>query len=127
MTKFDFSATELFAGSYDRGVWRRPISELIVSVEDATERDVPETFSLVNYPNPFNPSTTIRYGLPNKSAVQLTVFNTLGQQAAVLQNGEQEAGYHQVQFDASGLSSGVYFYRLQAGNFTETRRLLLVR
>jgi hypothetical protein len=80
-----------------------------------------------NYPNPFNPSTTIRYALPHKSTVQLTVFNTLGQQVALLQNGEQEAGYHEVKFDGSGVSSGVYFYRLRAGDFTETRKLLLVR
>ena len=79
------------------------------------------------FPNPFNPSTTIRYGLPHKSAVQLTVFNTLGQQVALLQNGEQEAGYHEVKFDASGLSSGVYFYRMQAGDFVQTRKLLLIR
>jgi predicted GH43/DUF377 family glycosyl hydrolase len=90
--------------------------------------ELPQTFRLEqNYPNPFNPSTTIRYGLPQKSAVQLTVFNTLGQQVALLQNGEQEAGYHQVQFDGSGLSSGVYFYRLRAGDFMETKRLLLLR
>ena len=79
-----------------------------------------------NYPNPFNPSTTIRYGLPQWSQVTLTVFNTLGQQVAVLQNGEQEAGYHEVKFDANGLSSGVYFYRLSAGEFVQTKKLLLV-
>jgi photosystem II stability/assembly factor-like uncharacterized protein len=80
-----------------------------------------------NFPNPFNPSTTIRYGLPEKSAVSLIVFNALGQQVALLQNGEQEAGYHEVTFDGSGLSSGVYFYRIQAGDLVETRRLLLLR
>jgi hypothetical protein len=80
-----------------------------------------------NYPNPFNPSTTIRYGLPHRSTVQLTVFNTLGQQVATLVQGEQEAGYHEVRFDASGLSSGVYFYRLSAGTYVETRKLLLLK
>ena len=88
----------------------------------------PTAFALgQNYPNPFNPSTTIRYGLPHKSAVQLTVFNTLGQQVAVLQNGEEEAGYHELKFDGTGLSSGVYFYRIQAGEFVETRRLVLLK
>ncbi len=80
-----------------------------------------------NYPNPFNPSTTIRYGLPERSHVSLAVYNTLGQQVTVLQNGEQEAGYHDVKFDASSLPSGVYFYRLQAGSYVETRKLCLVR
>jgi murein tripeptide amidase MpaA len=95
---------------------------------DGTPEDLPRQVSLSqNFPNPFNPSTTIRYSLPNKSAVQLTVFSTLGQQVTVLQNGEQEAGYHEVKFDGSGLSSGVYFYRLRAGNFVESKRLLLLR
>jgi N-acetylneuraminic acid mutarotase len=80
-----------------------------------------------NYPNPFNPSTTIRYGLPHKSAVQLTVFNTLGQQVSILQNGEMEAGYHEVKFDGTGLSSGVYFYRLRTGGFVETKKLMLTK
>jgi len=73
------------------------------------------------------PSTTIRYGLPHKTAVQLTVFNILGQQVAQLVNGEPEAGYHEVQFDAMSLSSGIYFYRLQAGSYVETKKPLLVR
>ena len=89
---------------------------------------LPSGYSLEqNYPNPFNPSTTIRYGLPRKSVVQLTVFNTLGQRVATLVQEEQEAGYHEVKFEASGLSSGVYFYRLTAGNFVQTRKLLLLR
>jgi hypothetical protein len=80
-----------------------------------------------NYPNPFNPSTTIRYGLPARSHVSLTVFNTLGQHVSTLMNGEQEAGYHEVQFNATNLSSGVYFYRLQASEYVQTKRLLLLR
>ncbi len=76
---------------------------------------------------PFNPSTAIGYGLPSRSHVTLTVYNMLGQQVAVLQNGEQQAGFHEVRFDASGFSSGVYLYRLTAGSFVETRKLVLVR
>ncbi len=80
-----------------------------------------------NYPNPFNPSTTIRYALPERGHVTLTMFNTLGQQIAVLQQGEVDAGYHEVRFSGEKLSSGVYYYRLQAGSYTETKRLLLLR
>jgi hypothetical protein len=95
---------------------------------DAGRSRIPTAFGLEqNYPNPFNPSTTIHYGLPNKTDAQLSVFNTLGQQVARLVNGDMEAGYHEVKFNGSGLSSGVYFYRLQAGSFVETRKLILVR
>ncbi len=90
--------------------------------------DVPRYFILdQNYPNPFNPSTTIRYGLPHKTTVQLSVYNILGQSVSTLVNGEQEAGYHEVQFDGSKLASGVYLYRMQAGTYVEMRKLLLVR
>jgi ligand-binding sensor domain-containing protein len=80
-----------------------------------------------NFPNPFNPTTTIRYGLPNRSPVFLGVYNTLGQQVATLVNTEQEAGYHEVRLDVGSLSSGVYIYRMQAGAYTEAKKLLLLR
>jgi hypothetical protein len=100
----------------------------IVASAETGESGIPVAFLLYqNYPNPFNPTTTIRYGLPQRSPVTLTIYNMLGQQVALLQNGEQGAGYHEVKFDARNLGSGVYFYRLHAGDFVETRRLLLVR
>jgi hypothetical protein len=80
-----------------------------------------------NYPNPFNPSTTIGYSLPERSHVMLSVYNALGQQVSILQNGEQASGHHEVRFDGRDLPSGVYVYRLNAGTFTETKSLLLVR
>ncbi len=79
-----------------------------------------------NYPNPFNPGTIIRYALPHRSNVTLIIFNTLGQQVAQLVNGEGDAGYHEVKFDGSALASGVYFYRLQAGDLIQTRRLIVL-
>jgi photosystem II stability/assembly factor-like uncharacterized protein len=108
------------------------VAELAVPLERASSVPPvgprPELYVLCqNYPNPFNPSTTIRYGLSKRGHVNLSVFNTLGQQVAQLVNGEMEAGYHEVKFDASGLSSGVYLYRLQADRYAETKKVLLVR
>jgi hypothetical protein len=104
------------------------LANQLAGVEGQLNPGIPQEFRLEqNYPNPFNPSTTIRYGLPVRSHVRVAVFNTLGQQVAVLQNGEQEAGYHEVKFDGSKLASGVYLYRMQAGSYVETKKLLLVR
>jgi len=90
--------------------------------------EVPEHFALdQNYPNPFNPSTTIRYELPHASRVSLKIYNTLGQEVATLVNETKAAGVYTVQFDAGNLASGVYFYRLQARNFVETKKLVVLR
>jgi len=79
-----------------------------------------------NYPNPFNPSTTISYQLPTRGYVTLKVYNLLGQEVATLVNGIEEPGYKSVEFNAGKLASGVYLYRITAGDFIQTRKLLLL-
>ena len=89
---------------------------------------LPIEFSLEqNYPNPFNPATSIQYTISSKQNVQLLVYNVLGKEIATLVNEEKPAGNYKVNFDASKLSSGVYFYQLQAGSFVETKKMILIR
>jgi hypothetical protein len=89
---------------------------------------LPVQFSLSqNYPNPFNPLTTIKYGLPTDEHVTLKVYDILGREVHTLVNEVVKAGYQQVSFDASQFSSGVYFYRLDAGSFTRVKKLLLLK
>jgi hypothetical protein len=86
------------------------------------------SFSLAqNYPNPFNPTTTIRFHLPSQSFVTLTIFDALGKEVSVLVSKQLFAGTYEQQWNAASLPTGVYFYRLQAGSFVETRKLILLR
>jgi len=80
-----------------------------------------------NYPNPFNPTTEIRYVLPRDCKVRLDVHNVAGQKVATLVDGKQKAGYKTARWDAGSFSSGIYFYRLQAGGFVQTRKMVLIR
>jgi len=81
-----------------------------------------------NYPNPFNPSTVINFSVPNENTlVSLKIYNSLGQEVGTLINQVVPAGNHEVQFDASGLSSGVYFYILNAGNFVDSKKMILMK
>jgi photosystem II stability/assembly factor-like uncharacterized protein len=122
---FAFSSTDVFAAT-GYGVWRRPLSEF-VSVQSALSV-LPNQFDLAqNYPNPFNPNTTIKFQLPHSSWVSLKVYNTLGQEVAPLVGQHKDAGYYQVQWDASKVPSGIYFYRLQTGNFVETKKMVLLK
>jgi hypothetical protein len=101
--------------------------------ETAGKGDIPDTYVLVGaYPNPFNPSTQIRYGLPQMSHVSLTVFNMLGQEVARLVDEVQSEGYHVVRWDGRAgngatATSGVYFYRIQAEGFVETKKMVLLK
>jgi hypothetical protein len=97
------------------------------AVEPVTAQ-VPAAYDLAqNYPNPFNPSTTIRYQIPAAARVTLKVYDTAGREVATLVNGQQGAGTYDVRFDATGLSSGVYFYQLRSGDFTRTSKMVLVK
>ena len=92
------------------------------------DETVPGSFSVAqNYPNPFNPSTTIRFGLPQKSRVSITIFNLLGQVVATPFEGTRDAGVHELQFDASRLSSGVYLYRVKADDAVQVNRMILLK
>jgi hypothetical protein len=88
----------------------------------------PQAFRLgQNYPNPFNPATKIQYSIPASSFVTLKVFDVLGREVATLVNGEQGAGSYSADFDATNLADGPYFYRIQAGNFSETKKMMLLK
>jgi hypothetical protein len=98
------------------------------SDEVEVEVNGPLTFGLEqNYPNPFNPSTHIKYNVPESGVVKLAIYNTLGEQVAVLVDGMVEAGFYEITFDASNLPSGAYFYRLQSDNNVEAKKMLLMK
>ncbi|MCK9409391.1 MAG: T9SS type A sorting domain-containing protein [Bacteroidetes bacterium] len=93
-----------------------------------TTLQLPGTFQLhQNFPNPFNPTTTIRYALPYSVHVKLTIHDILGREVAVLVNDRQSAGWNDVLWNANGMASGIYFYRLQAGSYSESKKLLMVK
>lgn len=96
--------------------------------ERSREEGTPRVFALhQNYPNPFNPSTTITYELPKSSEVRLSVYDVLGREVSVLVNERRDAGVHEVKFDGSNLASGVYFYRMQAEDFVQSRKLIFLK
>jgi hypothetical protein len=111
----------------------------IYSLDEVTDinsrnKNLPEKFSLSqNYPNPFNPVTTINYEIPNVgqdavlTSVKLTIYNLLGEEVATIVNEQKRPGRHQVKFDGSNLSSGLYIYRIETDNFTSSRKMLLLK
>ena len=102
--------------------------QILIDAEAGLADEIPAQVQLdQNYPNPFNPATSIRFGLPEASDVRLDVYNVLGQRVASLLNENRSAGFHTVSFDAGNLSSGMYLYRLQAGDVVQIRQLTLVK
>ena len=97
-------------------------------IEEDAATEMPTQYELYNaYPNPFNPSTTIMFDLPEASKVRLVVYDMLGREVAVLADGERPAGHYSLRFDAGKLSSGMYIYRLQTNNYTQTKKLMLMK
>ena len=103
-------------------------SSITTSVKDLELEIISQHYSLnQNYPNPFNPSTRISYSIPSQSHISLKLYDVLGREVAILMNKEQPVGNYEVEFDASDLTSGVYFYRIQAGDFVETKKMVLMK
>lgn len=122
MDNLDFEEIWVATEDYPALIWE----DISVSNEPANERVIESTL-LQNYPNPFNPTTQISYSLKRQTHVRIFVYNILGRQVATLVNELKPAGRHEISFDASGLSSGVYIYKLQTNTFTQAKQMMLVK
>lgn len=117
----------VYAASYEAGVWKRPVNDIITYVADQYEK-LPVNYSLSqNYPNPFNPITTISYSLPRQGYVEICVYDMLGQKVRTLVSEHQVAGNYQIEFDGSNLASGVYFYEIRSSDFSKTKKMVLMK
>ena len=115
----------LFAGMDYYGIYKSA-NKVVTTLNE--ENTVPSKFELMqNYPNPFNPSTSIEYSVPSNEYVLLKVYDLLGNEVNTLVNERQSAGNYEVNFDASNLASGIYFYRIQSGSFIQTKKLMLLK
>ena len=102
-------------------------NDLLLVINEESSYSPGSFFLAQNYPNPFNPITTFKYGLPKPSDVSLKIYNILGQEVATLVDEHQPAGYHLISWDATGHSSGFYFCQIQAGEFQEIRKMILLK
>lgn len=117
---------ELIAGT-SSGVWKRPLSEMITSVENQISNTISIYTLRQNYPNPYNSSTIIKYSIPKEGLVTLKVYNILGEEVADIVNELKLAGNYEVTFNSDNLTSGVYLYKFTAGNFVQTRKMILLK
>jgi len=131
---FLFTNNYIFAGTNGLSIWRRSYSETIGIQNISSE--IPTSFSLgQNYPNPFNPSTSIKFAIASSplvplqrgNLVKIVVYDVMGREVETLVNERLQAGSYEVTFDGSGLNSGVYFYRIETENYTETKRMMLLK
>ena len=105
-----------------------PVSVVIESLGIDDPVSLPKEFALYqNYPNPFNPVTTIRYDLPQRSTVQITIYDLLGKKVTTLVSETQEAGFNSVIWNVSNVSSGMYFYQIKAGDFIQTKKMIMLK
>ncbi len=114
------------AYQHNSGFWNVYSQSVLTDVEE--DETIPSTFKIEqNYPNPFNPSTIIRFSVPENSNVTLIVYDILGNEITTLLNEDKDAGWYNIRFDASGLASGVYIYRITADNFISTKKMTLLK
>ena len=119
--QYIWALRESFGNAY-----RRPLQDIVTTVDE--KENIINNFTLYqNYPNPFNPTTTIKISLPKSGLVQVKVYDILGNEIKNLLNEYKQAGTHYIEFDASKLSSGVYFFRISTNNFSDTKKMVLVR
>ena len=127
INSLSLKGNNIFAGTKGNGIWRRPLSEMIAFIEQTSSK-IPSQYSLEqNYPNHFNPSTKISFSIPNSEYVTLKVYDVLGKEIATLVNEQLDAGSYFYNFDASKLTSGVYFYILRTNNFCEEKKMILAK
>jgi hypothetical protein len=125
---------ELFAGTYGRSMYKIDLNLVLTNVE-SSEPVVTGFYLEQNYPNPFNPSTKIKFTIPSVETrhasslqmISLKIYDILGNEVATLVNEEKSAGAYEVDFNATGLTSGVYFYSLNAGDIVQTKKMILIR
>ncbi len=126
--------SSVFVGNF-QGIWQMPLRDIVLSVKQTGLQTSPGSFKLwQNYPNPFNPATTIRYDIPKLSHVTISIYDILGRKVKTIVNAQMVPGHYRVNFNASDLASGVYFYRLnvinplnQSQNFTAVKKMLLIK
>jgi len=123
---FTIKGNLIFAGTNGSGAWKRILSQIIGIKQIASI--IPKEFSLSqNYPNPFNPKTKINIQIARLCDVKLVVYNALGQEIETLVNKQLKFGVYEVEFDGGNYTSGVYFYRLEAGDFINVKKMVLLK
>jgi hypothetical protein len=116
----------VLSGTKGRSIWRRPYSEFVGINLISTE--IPSEYSLgQNYPNPFNPITNVKFSIINAGDVKIVVYDLMGREMQTLVNEKLKPGKYEVMFDGSMLASGVYFYRMIANNYSETKKLIILK
>nr|NQU90120.1 T9SS type A sorting domain-containing protein [Bacteroidota bacterium] len=119
------SGTNLIAGTWGSGAWSRPLLEIITSI---TTNELPNVAQLIqNYPNPFNQTTTLKFEMATSAFVNLSVYDLLGCEVAILMNEQLTPGTHEVVWDGTDYPGGIYYYRLSSGNKAETMKMILIK
>ena len=127
LTNFEIYFYKAYYGSYSEWIVIGQAIEQPVGIDDKLSSQIENYNLFQNFPNPFNPLTNISYSLPHSGNIRLIIYNLLGEEIAHLVEGRQSAGYHSISWNASNVASGIYFYRLQAGDFVQTRKMVLLK